>query len=247
MVAAEQENNSILIVDDDLRYCKILQTLLESEGYVVHYETSGAGGIDALSEHNPDLVILDVILDEDKRGSITGIDICKKIYGSPEYKQGSVSIIVISAKYNASHDALKHGAYFVAREPDPSILLATIKRLFEDRCRFDVHSEHVKFSDDLYIKNNRVHCVGKLLDRPAGDSKDMDVLKYMIRSRIMGIPRRKKEILKDVWGDANVGTSAATAAITRVNQHLCGSFRIERHLDQNIYQLSAPGERFGKP
>lgn len=59
MSAREPE---VLVCDDDLDIAALLQTCLEEEGYrvrVVHY---GLAVLDAVMQHRPDLVLLDVMM-----------------------------------------------------------------------------------------------------------------------------------------------------------------------------------------
>lgn len=53
----------VLLVDDDARFAAVVRTVLEDDGYdVVDVVTSAAGVPAACSTHEPDVVVLDLVL-----------------------------------------------------------------------------------------------------------------------------------------------------------------------------------------
>ncbi|OUL24993.1 hypothetical protein BV372_28285 [Nostoc sp. T09] len=54
----------ILICDDLVDNCMILQVILEMEGYKVEFVTSGIEAINKIKSHKPDLLLLDVMMPE---------------------------------------------------------------------------------------------------------------------------------------------------------------------------------------
>jgi len=74
-------NSKILIVDDEPSIVKMLQMVLQKEGFSELYSAGTcAEALDAIAKHGADIVILDVMLPD---GS--GFDICAKLraYGNP--------------------------------------------------------------------------------------------------------------------------------------------------------------------
>lgn len=65
-------SHHILLVEDDPGIAQSLQNGLTREGYSVHWQAEGAGGVVYARDHNPHLVILDVRLPD---GS--GFDFCR--------------------------------------------------------------------------------------------------------------------------------------------------------------------------
>ncbi len=53
---------SILIVDDIVDNCDLLQTFLETEGYQTDVANCGAIALEKIAAHSPDLVLLDVMM-----------------------------------------------------------------------------------------------------------------------------------------------------------------------------------------
>jgi len=58
----------ILIVDDDEDYCASTRALLENEGYEVQEAASGREGLAAAESYNPDLIVLDIMMESPVEG-----------------------------------------------------------------------------------------------------------------------------------------------------------------------------------
>lgn len=77
----------ILIVDDDEGHAELLRFQLEAEGFEVLAARDGVEGEEFLLEHQPDLVLLDLMLPR-----MTGWELCRRIRES-----SSVPIIMLTA------------------------------------------------------------------------------------------------------------------------------------------------------
>jgi CheY-like chemotaxis protein len=62
------QGKSILIVDDDTDFAEALASFLEANGYRVLRATSGAAGVAAAREQRPDLILMDVMMEERTEG-----------------------------------------------------------------------------------------------------------------------------------------------------------------------------------
>jgi len=65
---------TILLIDDDLELSKVVRLCLGGAGYTVLTAANGAEGLRMLREHQPDLVLLDVMMPE-----ISGWELCERI------------------------------------------------------------------------------------------------------------------------------------------------------------------------
>jgi len=81
----------ILIVDDDDDIRNFLNLHLSHEGYEVIEAKDGAQGIEQLTEHTPDLMIIDVMMPV-----MDGHEVCRHIHKNPAL--AAVYIIMLSAK-----------------------------------------------------------------------------------------------------------------------------------------------------
>ena len=82
------KNISILIVEDEININDIVKTYLDKEGYTTHQSFDGKSALENFDKHNPDILILDIMLPD-----ILGTDICKEIR-----KKSNVYIVMLTAK-----------------------------------------------------------------------------------------------------------------------------------------------------
>ena len=81
----------ILIVDDDTDFVEAVKMVLESNGYEVVSAHSREEGMQSIQTTNPDLMILDVMMDSPDDGFTMAHDIRKKGFGKPILMLSSVS------------------------------------------------------------------------------------------------------------------------------------------------------------
>ena len=74
MLPYDQQDRSVLLVEDDRELAALVQEFLGKHGFVVDIESSGTGAARRLETENPDLVILDVMLP-----GMSGMDVCKAV------------------------------------------------------------------------------------------------------------------------------------------------------------------------
>jgi two-component system KDP operon response regulator KdpE len=78
----------ILVVDDEIEIVRALQRSLTAHGYEVFTAGSGEEALDAIIQHRPDLMLLDLGLP-----GISGLEVCKRVRS-----QSNLPIIVLSVK-----------------------------------------------------------------------------------------------------------------------------------------------------
>ena len=85
----------VLLVEDDPRVRRVLRLALEDEGYHVSEAGDGEQGLARLSDTEPDVVLLDLVLP-----GIDGFTVCREVR-----RRSSVPVIVVSARTD-SHDVV---------------------------------------------------------------------------------------------------------------------------------------------
>ncbi len=116
----------ILIVDDNELNITLLLNAL-GDMYDVSVALSGKEAFEAIEDELPDLIVLDIIMDE-----ISGIEVCESV--KREERTAHIPVIFLTA----AHDALKSTAYdagaddFLGKPFEVAILRAKIKRLIKD-------------------------------------------------------------------------------------------------------------------
>ena len=78
----------ILVVDDDPSISDMLGLVLETEGFEPIPVMDGTEAVGAFREHQPDLILLDLMLP-----GMNGVDICRAIR-----QESSVPIVMLTAK-----------------------------------------------------------------------------------------------------------------------------------------------------
>jgi two-component system, sensor histidine kinase and response regulator len=81
---------SILVVDDEPDNFEVLEALLASMNYTLHYASHGQEAITSLDKFDPDLILLDVMMP-----GIDGIEVCKQIKAMSKWQ--AVPIVMVTA------------------------------------------------------------------------------------------------------------------------------------------------------
>ncbi len=74
-------NNRLLVIDDELGWCRLLKSGLEENNFEVKYETEAENAIKAIKSICPHAVILDVIFGNTSKGTSTFRNIKKEFPG----------------------------------------------------------------------------------------------------------------------------------------------------------------------
>src|SRR6267142_1868541 len=80
---------SILIIEDNETLALGLRTSLEVEGYKVECITDGNAGLAWLEQHNPDLIVLDLMLP-----GLNGFEVLRRYRG----RGGAAAVLILSAR-----------------------------------------------------------------------------------------------------------------------------------------------------
>jgi CheY-like chemotaxis protein len=98
---AQSGTKSILIIDDDADFTAAVRATLEREGYAVVEASSGAEGLQKLRECEPDLVVLDVMMES----TTAGYGVNEMIKHSGEYDTlGQTPVIMVSSIQESPDD-----------------------------------------------------------------------------------------------------------------------------------------------
>ena len=83
--------HKILIIDDDIDLVEAMRLTLENEGYEVVDAQDGKKGLEKIAKENPDLVLLDVMMETQDEG----FHIAYQIRNNPETRD--LPIIILTA------------------------------------------------------------------------------------------------------------------------------------------------------
>ncbi|MFN2138729.1 MAG: response regulator [Candidatus Promineifilaceae bacterium] len=201
----------VLVVEDDGTLSEMLQYNLKRQGYEVLLAGDGRKGIQLAREHEPDLVILDVMLP-----GADGFEVCRTLR-----KEMSVPILMLTARTEEIDKivGLEMGADdYITKPFSIRELLARVKAQLRriELIREDVAAESstaatavprkslvLKF-DNLIIDENRREVI--LNDEPLKlKPKEFELLLFLARHQ--GIAVSRDLILERVWGWSYDGNS----------------------------------------
>lgn len=131
---SEDDKKHILIVEDDLEICRLLDMFLSSKGYQVSLSNSGTEGLADIIRLQPDLVVLDIMMP-----GMDGIEVCKQ---SREAYTGPIIMLTACSEEISEISALDTGADGYLHKPlRPHILLSHIEALLrrENRDKKNTH------------------------------------------------------------------------------------------------------------
>ncbi|MEH6445337.1 MAG: response regulator transcription factor [Oceanospirillaceae bacterium] len=115
-------SEKILLIEDDEKLTKLLSLYLTRNGFSVEVGHKGTDAKGLLLSHNPDLLILDLMLPE-----MDGLSVCREIRA--DFK-GKILILTASDDDMDQVAALEMGADdFVCKPLQPRVLLARIRML----------------------------------------------------------------------------------------------------------------------
>ena len=210
---------SVLVVDDDPRILRMMQRLLELEGYRVLWASGCDSALDVFAEENPDLVLVDIMLP-----GMDGLTLCRHIR---EFSQ--VPIIMVTAKCNDEEKVkgLETGADDYVTKPFSSReLVARVRAVLRRTKLWDEQPEPIFCFQDLVIDfaHNRVTLGVQEVNLTDTEYR---LLSYLVRNA--GRLLTHDQILEKVWGNEYPGENHLLHVnITRLRQKLSDDARNPR-------------------
>lgn len=176
----------ILIIDDDLNFCKLLSSLLSNNDYEARYVNEPAQSINILEDEQFDLVLLDL-----KLGKIDGIEILQNIRKID--MQTPVIMLTNFSSTEYAVKAIKAGAYdYLLKEVKEEELLIKIKNAIA-KSKDSIKLNNVgtvlaeEFSlDNIIGRNEKMKKIHELIE---------DVSKTDVLALILGETGTGKELI----------------------------------------------------
>ena len=215
MLSKQQETRGvILVVDDEAEIVQFVRDALEDEGYRVYAAFDGARALSLARQHNPDLVILDIMLPQRD-----GFAVCKDLR-----EQMSVPILFLSAKQDDADKILAFsigGDDYVIKPFSINELLARVEAHLRRQRRSQLPNTGAARTAHLRF--------GKLtIDLSAYEARYADTILPMTRKEFEILqllvlhPHQvfSREIIYDrVWGMDSLGnTETVTEHIKRIRR-----------------------------
>jgi DNA-binding response OmpR family regulator len=188
---------SILVVDDDVRMLRMMQRILELEGYRVLTAMNGEAALDIFDEETPDLVLLDIVMPV-----MDGYTVCQRIR---EFSQ--IPIIMVTAKGAEEEvvEGLDAGADdYVTKPFSAKELAARVGAMLRRTKLWEERPQPAFQSADLAVDFARhvVTVAGREVNLTAIEYK---MLSYLARNA--GRVVTPDDILSMVWGEEYCGAN----------------------------------------
>jgi two-component system KDP operon response regulator KdpE len=188
-----QDEATILVIDDDKLTARVIHDKLTLAGYAVNVAHDGREGLRQMYQHRPDLVILDLVMPE-----MDGWTTCRRIR-----EVSNVPIIILTTQ-DRSQDIIRgldEGAdEYVTKPFDVAVLLARVRAVLR-RVSLPPSSaerEEVAYSDDYLVFNaadRRVTVQGELVKLTP---TEYSLLALLVENEGRVLPYRT--LLEQVWG-----------------------------------------------
>ncbi len=182
------EKGTIVVVDDEANIADLVDLYLAREGFRVRKAATGEAGLQAIEEHRPRLVVLDVGLPD-----VDGLEVCRRLRATSQ-----VPIIFLTARDGEVDRVLglELGADDYLTKPfSPAELVARVKAILRrgegvsapevvqaGRAAIDVGRREIRIDDGVVEFT----------------TKEFDLLRYLAERP--GLALSRKQILDGVWG-----------------------------------------------
>ena len=115
-----------MLVDDDAQLRRVVSMYFELEGYSVLQATNGREAIQMLSEHLPDVILLDLIMPE-----VSGAAVCRHVRANRQLKE--IPVIVFTGAEMKEEELRAAGAdRFIAKPHSLEGLRRVVRSLIKD-------------------------------------------------------------------------------------------------------------------
>ncbi|MFQ5573995.1 MAG: response regulator transcription factor [Terriglobia bacterium] len=179
---------TILVVEDEENIASLVSLYLKREGFDVYTAANGEDGLKKLTEVDPRLVILDLMLPDHD-----GLEVCKRIRADRD-----LPVIMLTAKDTEIDKilGLEVGADDYMTKPfSPRELVARVKAVLR-RLDSSASAEDARLGDVVVNVDRREVMMGE--EKIELTAKEFDLLYYFTQNK--GLVLSREQILRQVWG-----------------------------------------------
>jgi DNA-binding response OmpR family regulator len=204
---------SVLVVDDEALVRDVIVRYLDHEGFVTHEAADGTAAREAIQEHSPNLVILDVMLPD-----ANGLDLCRWIRAASE-----VPVILLTALGEEQDriTGLELGADdYVVKPFSPRELMVRVRTILRRAGRDRAPVPVALVAGDLTID------AGTREATRDGRSLGLTATEFDLLWCLASYPRvvfSREQLMAQVWGyeaALSAGTSTVTVHVRRLREKI---------------------------
>lgn len=188
---------TILIIEDEIEISRLIQQILEREGFSCETCRDGADALRYFQELQPDLIILDLMLP-----NMDGLEICTRIRKQPNTKDPYILMLTAKGEEIDRVIGLSTGADdYLVKPFSPIELVARVRALLRRSLRQQeqpqiYQSKHFTIDVDQHIAQ-----------RHSGDQTeelDLTSLEFSLLATFLSYPGRvwsRAQLIEKLWGD----------------------------------------------
>ena len=187
---------TVLVAEDDNEIRTALERILKYEGYTPLTVTDGAAALEAIVEHSPDLIVLDVMMP-----FVDGLSVCRRL----RERGDKTPVLMLTARQEISDRVagLDAGADDYLPKPfDLEELLARIRALLR---RVMPDETEVLVCGDLSLDPQR-HDVKMGAERIDLTQTEFEILALLLRN--VGIVLERGVMYERIWGTTSMAHHA---------------------------------------
>jgi len=204
----------VLIVEDDRDIADLVAHYLGKAGFTTEQLSSGREALTAISEHPPELLILDLMLPQ-----LDGLEICRAVRANE--KTAAIPIIMLTARGDESDRivGLEIGADdYIAKPFSPNELVARARALLR-RTQRSGPARPAATTYGSIVVDAETHTVSSDGDGITLTAKEFLLLEYLLQHR--GRVLSRDVLLTDVWGYRYTGgTRTVDVHVRRLREKL---------------------------
>jgi two-component system, sensor histidine kinase and response regulator len=138
---------SILVIDDEPDNFEVIEALLASTGYTLHYANRGRDALANLEKYDPDAILLDVMMPD-----LDGIQVCRRIKTMAQWQAVPIIMVTALASIADLSRCIEAGADdFVSKPINGVELRARIKSMLR------IKKQHDKIESLSRLQRNNIH------------------------------------------------------------------------------------------
>lgn len=191
-MSSELQGATILVIDDDINLCQMLEITLAIEGAFVYTATDGKEGLQKFFAHRPSLIILDILMP-----NMSGWEVCRQI------RLMADTPIIMLTTLNRDEEIIRgldFGADdFIHKPFNAAVLLARVRAMLR---RANLAASEKKpsagYSDEhlvIDLEKREVRVLGEPVKLTA---TEFQLLTYLLQNA--NHVRTYQQILENVWG-----------------------------------------------
>lgn len=188
----------ILIVEDEPEIAKLIQLSLEKEGFDCQVSRDGLNALRLIQEHQPDLIILDLMLP-----GLDGLELCARIRQKPGAKDPYILMLTAKGEEIDRVIGLSTGADdYLVKPFSPRELVARVRALLRRSLRQG--GQHQIYRTEHFIVDVDAHSASRQLNsQEAEELLDLTTLEFNLLTMFVSNPGRvwnRSQLIDKLWG-----------------------------------------------